>query len=104
MQQQAWLFFVLFALILAGMYLSIRRQWLAPGLTAAAGVIASIVLMTLTSLGQGNMPVQAVIVGILLGGLFSGATLAIAWYFQRAEVQKRYSSGVPTEEAVVEHS
>jgi peptidoglycan biosynthesis protein MviN/MurJ (putative lipid II flippase) len=103
MQQMAWLFFVLFAVILAGMYLSIRRQWLAPGLTAALGVIASIVLMTLTSLGQGNMPVQAVIVGILLGGLFSGATLAIAWYFQRAEVQKRYSSGVH-DETVVEQS
>jgi CDP-diglyceride synthetase len=104
MQQLAWLFFVLFAIILAGMYLSIRRQWLAPGLTAAVGVIASIVLMTLTSLGQGNMPVQAVIVGILLGGLFSGATLAIAWYFQRAEVQKRYSSAIHTDETVVEQS
>jgi CDP-diglyceride synthetase len=102
MQQMAWLFFVLFAVILAGIYLSIRRQWLAPGLTAAIGVVASIVLMTLTSLGQGNMPVQAIIVGILLGGLFSGATLAIAWYFQRAEIQKRYSSAVPADETVAE--
>jgi hypothetical protein len=88
-----WVIFVVFAVMLAGIYLSIRRQWFAPGLTAAIGVILSMVLMTLFSLAQNNVPVQAIIVGILLGGLFSGATLAAAWYFHSNEMRARYASG-----------
>jgi uncharacterized membrane protein len=97
MQGLAWLFFVLFALILAVMYLAIRREWFAPGLTAGAGVVLSMITMMLMSLAQNNFPVQAVIVGILLGGLFSGATLAVAWYFHRSELQARYAANGPVE-------
>ena len=88
-----WVIFVVFAALLAGVYLSIRRQWFAPGLTAAVGVVSSMVLMTLFSLAQNNLPVQAIIVGILLGGLFSGATLAVAWYFHSNEMRARYANG-----------
>ena len=87
--------FVVFAVLLAGIYLSIRRQWLSPALTAGLGVVASMFTMTLFSLAQGNVPVQAIIVGILLGGLFSGATLAIAWYFHSNEMRACYSEGAP---------
>ncbi len=87
-----WIIFVVFALILTGIYLSIRRQWFAPGLTAGLGVAASIFLMTLFSLAQNNIPIQAIIVGILLGGLFSGATLAVAWYFQSNEMRAHYAN------------
>ncbi|MBI5671231.1 MAG: hypothetical protein HZC41_24810 [Chloroflexi bacterium] len=87
MQGLAWVFFVLFALALAGMYLGIRRAWAAPGLIAGVGVVVSIVLMTLISFAQNNSPFQAIIVGILLGGLFGGATLAVAWYFQSQEMR-----------------
>src|SRR5689334_4755822 len=94
-----WVIFVVFAVMLAGIYLSIRRQWFAPGLTAAIGVILSMVLMTLFSLAQNNVPIQAIIVGILLGGLFSGATLAAAWYFHSNEMRARYASGdIPQQE------
>jgi hypothetical protein len=88
-----WVIFVVFALILAGIYLSIRRQWLAPGLTAGLGVVSSMILMTLFSLAQNNMPLHAIIVGILLGGLFSGATLAAAWYFHSNEMRALYANG-----------
>jgi hypothetical protein len=88
-----WVIFVVFALILTGIYLSIRRQWFAPGLTAGLGVVASMILMTLFSLAQNNLPIQAIIVGILLGGLFSGATLAAAWYFHSNEMRAHYANG-----------
>ncbi len=93
MQGLAWVFFVLFALVLAGMYLAIRRAWAAPGLVAGVGVVLNIILMTLISLAQDNFAIQAIIVGILLGGLFSGATLAVAWYFHSSEMRARYANG-----------
>lgn len=95
-----WLLFVGFALVLAGIYLSIRRQWLPPGITAGIGVVLSMLLMTLFSLAQNNILVQAVIVGILLGGLFSGATLAAAWYFHSNEMRAHYADGGGQEEIV----
>jgi ABC-type uncharacterized transport system permease subunit len=91
--------FVVFALMLAGIYLSIRRQWFSPGLTAGVGVVLSMILMTLFSLAQNNVPIQAIIVGILLGGLFSGATLAAAWYFHSNEMRARYAN-VPQQDDV----
>ena len=89
MQGGALVLFALFALLLAGIYLAIRRQWFAPARTAAIGVIGAMVLMTLVSFAQGNSPVQAIVVGVLLGGLFGGATLAGAWYFQSSELRAR---------------
>lgn len=93
MQAISWVFFVLFALVLAGTYLGIRRAWASPGRIAAIGMLLSIVLMTLFSLAQNNFAVQAIIVGILLGGLFGGATLAVAWFFQSQEMRARYANG-----------
>jgi hypothetical protein len=96
-----WVIFIVFALMLAGIYLSIRRQWFAPGLTAAVGVVLSMILMTLFSLAQNNLPIQAIIVGVLLGGLFSGATLAAAWYFHSNEMRAHYANGdIPQQEDV----
>lgn len=91
MQGIAWVLFVVFALVLAGMYLAIRRAWVAPGLAAGAGVALSIILMIMISLAQNNFPLHAIIVGILVGGLFSGATLAVAWYFHSSELRSRYA-------------
>jgi ABC-type Fe3+-siderophore transport system permease subunit len=85
----AWIFFALLAVTLLLTYLAIRREWLAPGVTAVIGVIISMVLMILTSLGQGNSIIQAIVVGILVGGMFSGAVLGIAWYFHSNEVRQR---------------
>ena len=100
MQGSALLLFVIFALVLAGMYLSIRRAWFSPGMTAAVGVILSIIIMVMISLAQNNVPVQAIIVGVLLGSIFSGVTLAAAWYFHSQELRARYAQGesIPQDE------
>lgn len=84
-----WILYLLFAVILAGMYLAIRRQWAPPGVVAGLGIVTSIACMILISLSQGNMAVQAVIVGILMGLLFSLATLAAAWYFHTKDLRAR---------------
>ena len=93
MQGIALVLFVAFALVLALTYIAIRREWYAPGVTAGLGVVVSMILMLFISLAQGNPPLQAVIVGVVVGGLFSIATLAIAWYFHRNELRARYASG-----------
>jgi hypothetical protein len=77
----SWIFFAAFGIVLIAMYLAIRRRWAAPTLVAALGVFASILLITLMSLAQGNVIYQAIFVGLLVGGLFSAGTLAMAWYF-----------------------
>ncbi|MBC7811430.1 MAG: hypothetical protein H7175_09790 [Burkholderiales bacterium] len=93
MQGFAWLLFVLFAADLAALYMAIRREWFAPGQSAAAGVLLAIILMFLISLAQGNSIIQAVVVGVLVGGMFGGAILAIAWYFHSNELRALYSGG-----------
>jgi len=100
MQGSALLLFVIFALVLAGMYLSIRRGWFAPGATAAIGVVLSMIIMVMISLAQNNLPIQAVIVGVILGGIFSGVTLAAAWYFHSQELRARFAQGesIPQDE------
>jgi ABC-type uncharacterized transport system permease subunit len=90
MNGTAFILFALFALVLAGIYLSIRRNWFKPAVTAAAGVFVSIILMTLVSLVQTNYPLQSIISGLLVGGLFSGVTIAAAWHFQAQELRARY--------------
>ena len=91
MQGSAFILFVIFALVLLGMYISIRRTWFPPGVTAAVGVVASMIVMVMISLAQDNLPLQAVVVGVLLGGIFSGATLAAAWYFHSQDLRSRYA-------------
>lgn len=81
-------FFVGFVLVLVGMYLAIRRRWTSPGVTAGIGVMLSIILWMLFSLAQNTVILHAVFNGVLFGGIFSGATLAMAWYFQSSEGNK----------------
>jgi hypothetical protein len=102
MQGSALILFVVFALVLAAMYLSIRRAWFSPGVTAAVGVILSMVIMVFISLAQNNLPIQAILVGVVLGGVFSGVTLAAAWYFHSQELRSRFAQNenVPQDESV----
>lgn len=85
MQGLSWIFFILLAATLVAAYLSIRREWLRPSVTSGLAVVASILLMMLTSLGQGNSVIQAVVVGIVVGGLAAAVTIAVAWYFHMQE-------------------
>jgi Na+/H+-translocating membrane pyrophosphatase len=80
--------YLVFALILAVSYIGIRRQWAPPAAIAAICVMASFVTMMLISLSQGNSIYQAIFVGLIVGGLFSGGILAMAWYFHSNEQRK----------------
>ncbi len=90
MQGVGFIFYILFAAVLVITYLAIRREWASPGMVAGAGMVGSIVAMTLVSLTQNNSIFQALVVGILVGGIFSGATLAVAWYFHSNELREQY--------------
>jgi hypothetical protein len=87
-----FIFFLLFAVVLTIMYLSIRRGWMSPGLTAFAGVIASIVTMSLFVVARGNSILQGVVTGVFIGVIFAVATLAIAWYFRSSELRAQYAN------------
>ncbi len=95
------LFFMALALVLFGTYIAIRREWFAPGIIAGVSIVVSIALMVLTSLGQGNSAIQAIVVGIVVGGIFSGVTVGTAWYFHSQEMQQRYG-GYAEEEVYAE--
>jgi hypothetical protein len=104
MQGSAILFFFLFTIVLVITYLAIRRQWFGPVMVSVGSVIASIIAMTLFSLAQGNGVFQAIVVGIVVGFVFSGATLAIAWYFHSGELRARYMSQYESDEAPAEEN
>lgn len=85
---EASIFFVIFGIILFVTYIAIRRQIARPGLIAAISVVASIIAMTLTGLAQGNTIYQAVFAGLVVGSMFSGGTIAMAWYFLSSEKRR----------------
>jgi uncharacterized membrane protein len=86
------IFFLFFACVLVGTYMSIRRQWAMPGTTAMAGIIGSIITMTLFLLSRDNTSVvQGIIFGVVAGALFGGVTLAVAWYFHSSELRAEYA-------------
>lgn len=92
--------FVIFSLVLFGTYIAIRRRILAPTLVAAGSIIASIAIMTLVGMSQGNHIYQALFVGFLVGGLFSISVLAVAWFFASSERRQHEADAVyrpPTE-------
>lgn len=93
----AWLLFALFGLILFVMYVALRRRWASPVVVGLLGVAGSIVVMTLLGLAQNNTIYQALFVGLLVGGLFSIGTLAMASYFHSAE-QRQHAEMPPADD------
>ena len=91
------LFFFLFACVLAGMYMSIRRHWAPPANTAMVGMGASIVTMTLFLLSRTSV-LQGIVLGIFAGVLFGGATLIVAWYFHSAELRAEFAGHGPVDD------
>lgn len=80
-----FLFFLLFSVVQIVMYVVVRRRLVPPILIGIIGVIASIIALTLMGLAQGNEIYQAIFAGIIVGGLLSGGTLAMALYFLSSE-------------------
>lgn len=76
-----YLFFMLFAIAQVAMYLTLRRGLAAPTTIAAIGLPSSVVLAALMAAFNGNGLGQVMFVGLLMGGLVGGVTLAIAYFF-----------------------
>lgn len=98
MNPLAFIFFALFAVVLVGVYLSIRRRLAPPGVVAAAGVLGSVITMTLFSLAQANLLAHALLVGLLVGGGFAAGILAMAWYFLANELREEHEKSKSTQD------
>jgi hypothetical protein len=81
-------FFIVFALVQLGMYILVRRRIGSTMVVAVLGVVISVACIALMTLAQGNTPLWAAVVGVLLGGLFSTVSLAAAWYFSTSESRR----------------
>ncbi|GAB4337186.1 MAG: hypothetical protein Kow00117_19390 [Phototrophicales bacterium] len=79
------IYFFLFGICLLGMYVAVRRQLAPLGFIAAGGMFSSILFMTLFLLTRVDVPVQAILFGIIIGAVFAISTLGIAWYFHQQE-------------------
>jgi hypothetical protein len=86
----ALIFFALFSATIIAIYLVVRRRMAPPGGVAVVGVLTAVVSMTLFSLAQANILAHALLVGLLIGGGFASATLALAWYFLGNEMRAEY--------------
>ena len=76
------IFIVTFALAILLTYLSIRRNWLPVLPSAVLGTIVASVSIILFSLSAGNIWLQALIVGIVFGPLFTSMDVALAVFFR----------------------
>lgn len=84
------IYFVLFAAVLVGTYVSLRRELAPPRLIAGVSILGSSISLTLFSAISRDLHfVVAFVVGIIAGSVFSGLTLALAWYFHKQELQSR---------------
>ena len=81
----AVIFFALFAIALAAMYLLTRRRLAPVGWVAGVGTVLNVILVLLIALAVGDQPLQAIFVGLVVGVLFSGASVAMAAYFRGSE-------------------
>lgn len=102
MQGASFLYFIIFSLIVIGMYVVVRRQWVNPAIAAAGGIVAGTIAMmlTLTEMNPNMMDVQAIFFGFIIGTGFCMVALAVAWYFHSNELREQqlseedYSTGV----------
>lgn len=84
----ALIFFGIFAVTLFVMYILVRRRIGSTTLIAAAGVVISIISFMLFTLAQGNTLLWAIVIGLVIGGLFSATALAAAYYFSSNEIRR----------------
>jgi len=82
------IFFFLFAALLMGVYVAMRRQLASVKMLAMVGVFGGIITMTLFAMNQENVQfIHALLVGIVLGGGLSFAVILLANYFLKQELQ-----------------
>lgn len=96
----AIIFLVLFLVATFLEYLSVRRRWLSPLATAIIGSLASTVFFSLYSLSRGNVIQQALVVGPVIGIVFTALTVGAATFFRSNEGgRKQYASSSTVSES-----
>ncbi len=80
------IFFALFAIVLVAMYIITRRGLAPVAQVTLIGTVINVVLVALIALGAGNGPLQVIFVGLVVGVIFSVASVAIAAYFRGSEI------------------
>jgi len=95
MQGASLFYFLIFSVIIVGMYIIVRRQWINPGVAAAVGIVSATIAMmlTLTEMNPEMMDAQAIIFGFLIGTGFVVTALAVAWYFHSNELREQQQHG-----------
>ncbi len=93
--------FVVFALTIAAMYILVRRQLAPVGMVAGIGTVVNVIVVMLIALAENNMALQAIIVGLVVGVLFSGTSVAMAAYFRgnelsRAQIRRDLAASAPS--------
>lgn len=74
---------VIFGISVIVTYLTVRRTQMNIVLAGIVGSLVDVILFALYSLSAGNPPVQAALVGFVLGVLFNVMTVAAAAFFRQ---------------------
>ncbi len=93
-----WFLYVVFAMVLVSSYIVIRRGLAPTGLVATGTIIINVLLVMGISLAQGNHPVQAIIVGLLIGSVISALAVAAAAFFRANEIVTSTGTGQAAED------
>ena len=78
----ATIFLILFATATIYLYLAVRRGWMRVVPSIVIGCIVNPLLFLMYSLARGNVFLQALLVGLVVGLLFTALTISIAAYFR----------------------
>ncbi len=93
----SFLFLALFGATTLPVYLAVRRGWGKIAKVTLVGAVANALLFFLYSLSQENAFLQALIVGLLFGALFTGMTVATGMFF-RMNARSGRSASAPRAE------
>ncbi len=77
------IFLILFVVTTFLVYVAIRRGWLTIPVSAVVGGIANVTFFSLYSISQNNDFGRVILVGPLMGLVFTGATVAAAAFFRQ---------------------
>lgn len=89
MTMGALFFFALFVVTIFASYIALRRRLAKVSVIAAGCTGGSVLSMMLFSLASGNVFLHALTVGVVVGGAFAAATMAVALYFQGHELREQ---------------
>ncbi len=77
---------VVFGISVLVTYLLVRRSQIKVVPAAVIGSVFDVIIFGLYSLSAGNPPIQAILVGLILGIVFNVVTVVAASYFRESEL------------------